>query len=184
MLHALANRWWVFLLRGLVAIAAGVITMMHPELTLLVLIVLIGVSALVDGLACVFAGVGGGAAGRPWWEMILLGLAGVGFGIATLAWPGLTTMFLVFLIASWSIVRGIFEIAVAVKLRKEIDDEWLIGLSGVISIAFGALLFAKPGAGALALATIIGFFLFIGGAMAVAFALRLRSLKSKLQATR
>ena len=89
MLQLLAERWWVVLIRGLLILAAGIGTLVYPGLTLLMLIIFIGVSALLDGLTCVFMGIGGGGEGRPWWEMILLGLVGVGFGIATLAMPGL-----------------------------------------------------------------------------------------------
>lgn len=180
MLNALCNKWWCLLLRGLFAVVAGVIAFMHPDLTIFVLVLLVGISALMDGLACVFLGIGGGADGRPWWEMILLGLVGVGFGVATIAWPGLTAVILLSLVAGWSIARGVMEIIVAIRLRKLIEEEWLLILSGVISIAFGALLLAKPIEGLAAIGMVIGVFLTFFGAMAVALSFRLRSLQIRL----
>ncbi|MGC3972315.1 MAG: HdeD family acid-resistance protein [Pirellulales bacterium] len=182
MLQVLADRWWVVLLRGILALAAGIATIAHPALTLYVLILLIGISSLIDGLGCVFMGFGGGAEGRPWWEMILLGLVGVGFGIATLAWPGLTGILLLSLIAGWAIARGVMEIIVAIRLRKVIDNEWWIGLSGLISIGFGAFLIARPGEGALAMALVIGVFLIMIGVAAIGFSFRLKGLKGRLPA--
>jgi uncharacterized membrane protein HdeD (DUF308 family) len=183
MLQLLTERWWVVLIRGLLILAAGIGTLVYPGLTLLMLIIFIGVSALLDGLTCVFMGIGGGGQGRPWWEMILLGLVGVGFGIATLAWPGLTEILLLSLIAGWAIARGIMEIVVAIRLRKVIDSEWTMGLSGLLSIGFGALLIARPGAGALAMTMVIGIFMIIIGTAAIALSFRLRGLKGKLAGT-
>ncbi|MBL9081504.1 MAG: HdeD family acid-resistance protein [Planctomycetales bacterium] len=181
MLQVLADRWWVVLLRGILAIGAGIATLAWPGLTLVLLIFLIGISALVDGLACIFMGFGGGSEGRPWWEMILLGLVGAGFGIATLAWPGLTGILLLSLIAGWAIARGIMEIIVAIRLRKVIDNEIMMGLSGLLSIGFGALLIMYPGEGALAMAMFIGAFLIAVGVTAVILSFRLKGLKSKLR---
>lgn len=180
MLGALCDKWWCLLLRGLFAIIAGVISVMHPALTIFILVILLGVNALIDGLVCVFMGFKGGEGGRTWWEMIVLGLIGVGFGIATLAWPGLTAVVLLTIIAFWAIVRGVVEIVVAIRIRKEIEDEWLLGLSGAISIAFGAMLLAKPIAGLAAIGMVIGVFLFFFGAMAIALSLRLRSIGKRL----
>lgn len=180
MLQLLTERWWVVLIRGLLILAAGIGTLVYPGLTLLMLVIFIGVGALLDGLTCVFMGFGGGGEGRPWWEMILLGLVGVGFGIATLVWPGLTELLLLSLIAGWAIARGIMEIIVAIRLRKVIDNEWMMGLSGLLSIGFGAMLIARPGAGALAMAMVIGIFMIVIGTAAIGLSFRLRSLKNKL----
>lgn len=181
MLTTLCNRWWVVLLRGLIAIAAGIVAMMHPGLTVWLLVMLVGINALLEGMTCVFLGFGGGPDGKTLWEMVVLGLIGVGFGIATLAWPGATAYMLLVLIASWALARGVFEIVVAWRLRHVIDDEWWLILAGVISVAFGALLLMRPAAGLLAMGQVIGVFLFVFGCMATAFALRLQSLRGRLK---
>lgn len=180
MLSALCNKWWCLLLRGLFAVVAGVISVMHPGLTIALLVILVGVSALIDGLACVFIGVGGGGEGRPWWEMILLGLIGVGFGIAAFVRPEAVAVVLLAFVGAWAIARGVVEIVVAVRLRKVIEDEWLLGLSGAVSIAFGAMLLAKPIAGLLAMGMVIGIFLVFFGATAIALSFRLRAIQKRL----
>lgn len=180
MLNSLCNKWWCLLLRGLAAVVAGVIAFTHPALTAAVIAILIGVNALIDGAMCVFIGIRGGGDGRPWWEMILLGLVGVGFGAAALAWPGPLLATLVIFVGAWAIARGIVEIAAAIKLRKVIDDEWLLALSGAFSVAFGILLLSKPIEGILAISMVIGCFLFAYGLAAVAFSFRLRSLRKNL----
>jgi uncharacterized membrane protein HdeD (DUF308 family) len=180
MLRALCNKWWCILLRGLTAIVAGAIAVAHPDLTLLVLAILVGASALIDGLSCVLVGLGGGADGRPWWEMIVLGLLGVGFGIAALAWPGLVVTTLLMIVGAWAVARGAIEIAAAIKLRRVLEDEWILGLSGALSIAFGVLLLAKPLTGMFVIGIVIGCFLFVYGLAATAFALRLRALRARL----
>lgn len=180
MLNALCSKWWCLLLRGLFAIVAGVISVAHPGLTVELLVLLVGISSLIDGLACVFMGIGGGGEGRPWWEMILLGLVGVGFGIAALVQPGAIAVVLLAFVAGWAIVRGVVEIVAAVKLRKVIDDEWLLGLSGAISVAFGVMLMARPLAGILAIGMVIGIFLVFFGATAVALSFRLKGLQKRL----
>lgn len=179
MLATLCNRWWVLLLRGLTAIAAGVVAMTHPAITLWLLVLLVGINAVLEGTACLFLGFRGGADGRTLWEMVVLGLIGVGFGGVTLAWPGATAYLLLLLVAYWAIARGVFEIVVAVKLRHVIEDEWWLILAGVMSVAFGSLLLMRPEAGALAMAQLIGAFVFVFGCMATAFALRLHSLRNQ-----
>jgi uncharacterized membrane protein HdeD (DUF308 family) len=180
MLQALCSKWWCLTLRGLCALIAGIISVMHPALTIAFLVILIGVSALLDGLTCVFMGIGGGGQGRPWWEMILLGLVGVGFGIATIAFPPLTEVILLSMIAGWSIARGLLQMVAAVRLRKEIDDEWLLFLDGAVSVLFGGMLIYKPVAGMLAIGMVIGFFLIVIGAVAIALSFRLRSVHQKM----
>jgi uncharacterized membrane protein HdeD (DUF308 family) len=180
MLNALCNKWWCLLLRGLTAVVAGVISVMHPGVTVVVLAVLIGINALIEGLMCVFIGIGGGGEGRPWWEMIVLGLIGVGFGIAALAFPPAVITTMIFLIGIWAVARGVVEIAAAIKLRHVIEDEWLIAISGLFSILFGALLLSKPREGALAIGIVIGLFLVVYGLTAVGFSLRLRTLRIRL----
>lgn len=183
MLASLCNKWWCLALRGLTAVVAGVISVLHPGLTVYVLAVLIGVNALIEGLMCVMIGIGGGGNGRPWWEMILLGLIGVGFGIFALAFPPALMAAMIFLIGIWAVARGVIEIAAAIKLRHVIDDEWLIAISGLFSILFGGLLLSKPLEGIEVIGIVIGLFLVMYGLTAVGFSLRLRSLRSRLRGT-
>jgi uncharacterized membrane protein HdeD (DUF308 family) len=169
----LADNWWLILLRGLCAIAFGVLTFIWPGVTLLTLVIFYGAYALVDGVLAIIAAIKGGTPIPRWW-LLLVGLCGIAAGVATFLWPGLTALILLFLIAGWSLVVGVLQIVGAIALRKEIEGEWLLILSGVLSVVFGLLLFARPGQGALALLIVIGCYAVLYGIVMVAFAFRLR----------
>lgn len=101
-------------------------------------------------------------AGRIWIALIQ-GIAGIGTGIVTFAWPGMTEIALLLIIAAWAIVRGILEIVGAIRLRKEIRAEWVMILSGIFSLAFASVLLSNPQAGAVAFGWVIGLFAIVLG---------------------
>ena len=173
MLHALAQNWWLFLLRGLCAIAFGVLTFIWPSATLLTLVLLYGGFALIDGVASIVIAIRGEPLTSRWWLAIIGGL-GIAAGILTLYWPGLTALVLLLFIAIWAIATGITQIIGGIRLRKEIDNEWLLIVSGLLSVLFGLLLLARPGTGALAMILVIGAYAIAHGILTVAFAWRLR----------
>jgi uncharacterized membrane protein HdeD (DUF308 family) len=174
MLHALAERWWLLLLRGIAAIIFGVLAFVWPGLTLLTLVIIYGAYALLDGVLALVAAFMGGAKPIPTWWLVIVGVLGIAAGLVTFLWPGVTALVLLVFIAVWSIARGLFEIIGAIQLRKEIDNEWLLILAGAMSVVFGILILLWPGAGALALIWLIGAYAIIFGALLVGFALRLR----------
>lgn len=173
MLDPLARNWWLFLLKGLFAILFGVLTFVWPGVTLLVLVLLYGAYAFIDGVLSIIAAIRGGTPTPRWW-LAIVGILGITVGILTLVWPGITGLVLLLLIAAWAIVNGIMEIIGAIRLRKELSDEWLLIASGVLSVIFGIMIAIRPAAGALAVVFVIGAFAIIYGAMLVAFAMRLR----------
>jgi uncharacterized membrane protein HdeD (DUF308 family) len=170
-LEEFARYWWVLLLRGILAIAFGVIAFTLPGLTLVTLVLFFGVYAIADGVTTLWVG----ARSRAWW-FALLGVLGVLVGIYTFMFPGITAVALLYLIAAWAVVRGVFEIVTAIQLRKAIRNEWVLILSGAISILFGAALFVNPAAGALAMVWIIGGFAIAFGVMMIILAFRVRGL--------
>jgi uncharacterized membrane protein HdeD (DUF308 family) len=175
MLHALARNWWLLLLRGIAGIVFGVLALAWPGLTLLTLIILYGAYMLVTGAFEIGAAIlGPGGAGPRWW-LALIGLCGVIIGIGTFVWPGVTALVLLLFIAAWAIVTGVLEIVGAIKLRKEIDNEWALILSGVVSVLFGLAVAILPGAGALALVWAIGLFAIAIGVLSCVLAFRLRA---------
>jgi len=174
MLHALAKSWWLLLLRGIAGILFGILAFAWPGLTLVTLVLLYGAYALVDGVFSLIAAFTGGAKPVPTWWLIVVGLAGIAAGLITFMWPGITALVLIFFIGGWAIAHGIFEIIGAIKLRKEIDNEWWLILAGVLSVIFGLLVLAIPGAGALALIWVIGAYSIMFGIMFIALSLRLR----------
>jgi len=175
-LAQLVRNWWVFVLRGVVAILFGVLAFVRPGITLEVLVLLFAFWALFDGVFALISSVGAAEAHEPWWPLVLIGLLGVAAGIVTLRWPGITALALLFVIAYWSIFRGILEIAAAVRLRNLIPGEpWLI-LGGIASIAFGVLLVLYPGSGLLAVIWLVGIYAVIFGIAGLMLGLRLKSL--------
>jgi uncharacterized membrane protein HdeD (DUF308 family) len=174
MLHALAKCWWVLLLRGIAAIAFGVLAFIWPGLTLVTLVLLYGAFALVDGVLSLVAAFSGGAKPVPTWWLVVVGLIGIAAGVVTFLWPGVTAILLVLFIGAWALVHGIFEIIGAIQLRKEIDNEWMLILGGLLSVLFGAVVLIAPGAGALGLVWVIAAYSIVFGILFVALSLRLR----------
>src|SRR6267142_4348074 len=172
-LHALTKCWWLLLLRGIAAILFGILAFAWPGLTLVTLVLLYGAFALVDGVISLIAAFTGSAKPVPTWWLVVVGLLGIAAGIVTFAWPGITAILLVLFIGAWALVHGIFEIIGAIQLRKEIDNEWMLILSGVVSVLFGLIVLIAPGAGALALIWVIAAYSIVFGITFIALALRL-----------
>ena len=147
-----------------------------PGISLAALVLVYGAYALSDGVVATvtaFTGRSGGD-GFPWWAL-LTGVTGIVAGLLTFAYPGLTALVLLYVIAAWHIGRGVTDIVLAVKLRKEIEGEFWLALAGALSALFGLFLFARPGAGALALLWMIAGFSIVFGVIAIALGVKLRS---------
>ncbi|MDR3409092.1 MAG: DUF308 domain-containing protein [Methylovirgula sp.] len=178
LLRALAENWWLLLLRGIAAIAFGALALAWPRETILTLTLLWGIYALFDGVLALWEAVSGGISEiAPRWWLALVGIAGIGAAIAAFAWPGMTALILLWFIAGWAIFIGVLHIWGAFRLRIEAEGEWLLGLSGVLLVAFGVIAFARPGAGALALIWLIAWFAIAIGAIYIWAAFRLRKFK-------
>lgn len=178
-----ARNWWVLALRGLAAIIFGVAAWVWPGLTVTVIIILFGAYALVDGIAAIIASAAvAGKGAERWLPLLLVGIAGVAFGLVTLMWPGLTALAVLYLIGAWAIVTGVFQIIAAIQLRRQIAGEWLLALGGLGAIVFGILVELFPGGGALALVWTIGVFAILYGIVLIALAFRLRTWHAGLPA--
>jgi uncharacterized membrane protein HdeD (DUF308 family) len=171
----LALSWWALALRGAAAILFGILALIFPPSAVAALILLFGAWALLDGVFTLMAAARAPRAGKRWGSLAFQGAVSVLAGLVAFFWTGLTALALVMLIGAWSIIIGAAEIAAAVRLRRQIEGEWLLGLSGVLSVLFGILLLIAPGAGMVALAIWIGAYAIALGVLLVALALRLRS---------
>src|SRR5579864_3237021 len=171
MLHTLAKNWWALALRGLVAVLFGLLTFFLPGITLITLVLLFGVYALVDGVFNVIAFF---RVASHHWALLIEGIIGIIAGVLTFAWPGITAIVLLYLIAFWAIFTGVFEIIAGIRLRKAIANEWLLIVMGVLSLLFGVLILFAPGAGALAIILWIGAYALVFGVFLLALAFRLR----------
>lgn len=179
MLATMAKNWWLIAIRGIAAIAFGVLAFIWPGITLIVLVYLFAAYALVDGISAILAIIRGEPeARRNGWTLAIIGVAGIIAAIGTVIWPDITALALLYLVAAWAIVSGVLHIATAVRLRKEIEGELLMALSGVASIAFGVLLIVFPGAGLLSLVWLVAAWSIVFGVILVAFAWRLRNLQT------
>ena len=175
----MASNWDLFLVRGILAILFGIATLLMPGITLIVLVVMFGAYALVDGIILSIISIKERKEHSDWWLMLLTGLVSIAAGVVTFVSPDITTISLFYIIVTWAIVTGVFEVIYAIRFRKEIEGEWLLVLNGVVSVAFGVLLFAQPVAGALTVLWIIGVYAIAYGAMLVVLAFRLRNLEVK-----
>jgi len=171
----LSRAWWLILLRGLIAIAFGLLTWLQPGISLAALALLFGAYILADGVLGVWAAITGRKEHEYWWVLLLWGIVGIGVGILTFLAPGITALALLFYIAIWAIATGVLEIVAAIRVRKEIRGEWLLILGGLLSVAFGVLLMAQPGAGALALLWLIATYAIIFGILLVILAFKART---------
>jgi uncharacterized membrane protein HdeD (DUF308 family) len=175
MVVILARNWWALALRGIVAFLFGLLTFVWPRISVIVLVSLFGAYVMVDGIFAVVLALRRAQEGqRHWWSLLIEGLIGIAAGVLTFVWPGITALVLLYLIAAWAIVTGVFEIAAAIRLRKEIKGEWLLALGGIVSMIFGFALMVMPVAGALAVVWLIGIYAIIFGILLLALAFRLR----------
>jgi uncharacterized membrane protein HdeD (DUF308 family) len=173
LLQALSRYWWLLLLRGIVFILFGVLAFVQPVPAILTLVVLYGAFALVDGVLALGAAIMGGNMAPRWW-LALIGVSGIAAGLLTFMWPGGAALVLLFFIGGWAIALGVFQIAGAIRLRREIDNEWTMILGGVLSVLFGLLIFAAPGIAALWLIWILAGYAVVFGVLMVMAAFRLK----------
>lgn len=179
MLSAMARNWWVFLIRGILAILFGILAIIWPLATVGALVLIFGAYALVDGIFDVIAGLSSIGENKRWWVLLLEGLVGIAVGLMTFFWPSVTAIILLYFIAAWAIVTGILEIIAAIQLRRVITGEWFMILAGIVSVLFGLYLFIFPGAGALSVVFIIGAYAILFGILLIILAFRLRSLANE-----
>src|SRR5919198_5208261 len=174
----LARHWWVLTLRGLVAVLFGLLAFAWPGMTLVVLIVLFGAYAVVDGVLGIVAALRGDTDHRL--AMLLEGLVSVAAGLVAFVWPGLTALVLAYIIAFWAILTGVLEIVIAVRLRRVIQNEWALLVGGALSVLSGVVVAAAPGAGAVALVWLIAAYAVVFGVALIAVSWQLRSHAQRL----
>lgn len=176
MIGELANKWWVLLLNGICAIIFGIIAFTWPHITLIALAIVYGIYSLIDGITMIGAVFARNKSGQSWGHLLFHGIISIIAGLIALVWPAITAIALLIVIAIWAIIRGISEISAAIRLRKVINNEWLLVLGGVISILFGLLLFARPRVGALSVVWLIGLFAIVHGIILVALSFKLHNV--------
>jgi uncharacterized membrane protein HdeD (DUF308 family) len=173
MLPTLAGNWWALLLRGIAAVLFGLAALFWPGQTLFVLIVFFGAYVLVDGILALVAGIRGSGGSRRW-LLLAEGVLGVLAGLIAFLWPGMTALVLLYVIAAWAIFTGILKVVMAISLRRELENEWLMVVSGALSVFFGVILVALPGVGLLSLVWLVGIYALIFGIALIVLGFRVR----------
>jgi uncharacterized membrane protein HdeD (DUF308 family) len=181
MFTQLFRHWWLFVVRGVLAIVFGILALIWPGVTKLVLVLLFGAFALMDGIFAVAAGITFHRYFERWWAVLLEGLTGIVLGFLTFFWPSITALALLFFIAAWAVITGIFEIVAAIQFRRVIPGEWAMILIGLLSITFGILLFVFPAVGAVGLVWLIGIYAITNGIVQIIFAFRLNGIKRHIE---
>jgi uncharacterized membrane protein HdeD (DUF308 family) len=177
----LARIWKVTALRGVLAIAFAVVILIWPSIGLTALIALFGAFALVSGVGTIAGAIRIPMERRQRIWLVIDGLLGVAVGIVVFIWPGLSALGLLYAIAASAIAIGIFEIGLAFELPLGGQRALLLGLGGLLSIVFGVIMFAEPGAGAVALLALIAAFALVTGITRIAFAIELRRVLGELE---
>ena len=169
------GHWWALAIRGAIAILFGLAALLRPDIALEALILLFGAYALVDGVFAIVGVFGGTRGGTPRWLLLIEGIAGILAGLIAFVLPQMTALILLYLIAAWAIVTGIFEIATAIRLRQEIRGEWALIIGGALSILFGVILVVvSPFAALLSLIWLIGIYAMAFGILMLITAFQVR----------
>ena len=186
-----AHNWGWFLFRGIIALILGLLAIFFPFSALTAFAFLFALFAFVDGVSLLVSGIAGATHHRErWWGLVIAGLVGIAVGVIYLAWPGLSTISYAFvflvMIAIWAIVNGLGQISAAIRLRREIEGEWLLAVAGISSILLGVAILvvtaAVPGASLLSVGLIIGFYALLAAVVLIGLAIRLRGHKRRGQA--
>jgi len=181
-LHTLAANWRVLALRGLVAVLFGLVVLFWPGLILVVLTLLFGIYALVDGGIVLVPALRTSERGARRWLPLAEGAVGVVAGLVALLWPGMTTSGLLYVIVGWAVASGILKITTAIVLRSEVENGWLLAGSGALSVLFGVILAALVDSDLPSLAPLIGVFAIVVGLALIVFAFRTRDRQRTRQA--
>ncbi len=179
---ALADRWWAPTVRGGLAIVFGLLAILWPGLVLATMVILFGAFALMDGVVALvglFTSRGRPAAERimPWGMQLLVGVVGVAAGLATLFYPGITSVVLLSFIAAYALVGGVAQIIAAVQQRRQ-PGAVALGVGGALAALFGVLVAMRPAIGVVTIAWLIGIFAIAIGASLVTMGLTLRRMKA------
>jgi uncharacterized membrane protein HdeD (DUF308 family) len=175
----LSRNWWLVALRGLLAILFGVGAFVWPALTWLVLILMFGMYAIVDGIFAMVSGMFQSRYSPRWWVFLVEGFISLIAGVIVLLQPGLAGITLVIVIAIWAVLTGLLEVIAAIRLRREIRNEWMLGFGGFLSVMLGLLMLLQPAAGGLVITLMVGAYALIFGMLLVALSLRLRSFNRR-----
>lgn len=171
----LEKNWWSLVIRGITAIALGTIAFVLPGMQMATLVAVFSGYLFIDALLSLAGGVRASEEHQRWVELIAEGIVDFVTAVVLLAWSNISLFDIIYAIAAWALVTGVFEIASGMRLRKHVEGEWLLGLSGIASLMLGILIISLPLGGPSPIVFWIGVYGFAFGALLVALGFRLRS---------
>ena len=180
MMSVLIRNWWAFVFRGLLAIVFGLIALFLPGAAMLSLVLVFAAYAIADGILALVGSVRAAKEGERWGYLAFEGIVDIIAGLAAAAWPGLTVVVFVALLAAWALLTGGLMLAAGIRFDGN-GRGWLL-FGGILSIAYGALLVVAPMIGAVVLTWWIGAYALVFGLamLVLAFELRARFKNSPL----
>jgi uncharacterized membrane protein HdeD (DUF308 family) len=170
----LARNWWALAVRGVFAIALGLVALLAPDFALLWLVLVFGVYALLDGAFAIASGLRAAKRNERWWPFALEGLANIFAAVVAFALPAAVAFVFLYVVSAWALLTGFLRIAAAIRLRRSIRGEWLLLLHGALSVVLGILLIRHPAAGLRTLVWALGAYAVFLGIVLLALSLRLR----------
>jgi uncharacterized membrane protein HdeD (DUF308 family) len=182
MLISFFKNWWVQLLRGILLIAFGILAFINPGATAAALIFWLAIFILMDGLLSTYVAIRSWSENEEKWLHLLEGIVSILLGILLLRSPGAGMLTAVFFLGFWAIFAGVMRIAIAIQLRKQIESEWQLAISGALSIIFGILIISNPGAGVAGIMWIIGLAAVLIGILLIMVSLKLRKVAGRIGA--
>jgi uncharacterized membrane protein HdeD (DUF308 family) len=182
MIERLSSHWWLFLIRGILALALGILLPLFPGAAIFTLALLFGAYAFVDGIVAIAAAVRMNHAEHNWGWLLVEGVLGVLVGVITFFYPGITVLWLIYVFAAWAILTGIAAIVTAVRLRAVVN-EWLTIVLGALSLIAGIVILFEPAVGALAIVWTISVYAILAGIVLIGLAFRLRGLHGRVAGT-
>ena len=181
MLSLITGNWWAPAASGVLAIVVGVAAFAWPVRTFEALVLLFGVYVFVRGSIWLAYGLLAAGARERWWPFVVNGIVGLSLGVLTFAETQAMALALVSLAGAWAILTGVLEVVAAVRFRQFIENEWLLGIGGVVSIVFGIAVLAQPTIGIVTFGLVFGAYAVLVGIAQLWLGLRLRSLGAEVR---
>jgi uncharacterized membrane protein HdeD (DUF308 family) len=175
MIDRITSHWWLFLIRGLLALALGIAVPFFQVAAIFAIAILVGAYCFADGVVAIVAAFRMSHAGGSWWWLVLEGILGIAVGVVTFFYPGITIFALAYLVGAWAIVTGVLSIASAIRLRQHVPNEWLWMIGAVLSIIFGILVYIAPVFGLLFIVWMVSIYAILAGIFFIWLAFRLRA---------
>ncbi len=179
MQQMIGNFRTMFLFRGIVAVLFGILTLIWPKITLVVLVLLFGIFAVISGITAVAAALRN-TREQGWGLLLFEGIVGILAGVVALVWPGITALAFLYLLAAWAIITGILEFIAPLSFPMSGGRAVLMVLAGVVSVVFGVLIAFQPASGLLAVVWLIGIYAIVIGVLYIVAYFESRSLASRL----